>query len=160
MEKYVLFLRSFRCMLYNKKKKQGGIFLEFEELIQAAAQVLHPGEFPRISKWEAWRPHWLPIGAMCTGESASIPLAAWVFAPSTQPLPPWSPLGRTGWKRLWPSTGPNGFCPLRTVPGIPPAAGKSGHVGFGGSGNAVPVKDLLPYSWQDARNGPLPPEST
>ena len=25
---------------------------------------------------------------------------------------------------------------------------------------AVPVKDLLPYSWQDARNGPLPPEST
>ena len=148
-------------MLYNKKKKQGGISLEFEELIQAAAQVLHPRRISEdievggvaaalvTDRGNVYRG--ICIDTSCSmgfcAEHAAI--AAMVTAGEDRV----EKIVAIDWaKRILP---PCGRCRefllqlgnLDTLVLVAPET-------------AVPVKDLLPYSWQDAKNGPLPPEST
>ena len=148
-------------MLYNKKKKQGGIFLEFEELIQAAAQVLHPRRISEdievggvaaalvTNRGNVYRG--ICIDTSCSmgfcAEHAAI--AAMVTAGEDRV----EKIVAIDWaKRILP---PCGRCREFLL-----QLGNPDTLVLVAPETAVPVKDLLPYSWQDARNGPLPPEST
>ncbi len=148
-------------MLYNKKKKQGGIFLEFEELIQAAAQVLHPRRISEdievggvaaalvTDRGNVYRG--ICIDTSCSmgfcAEHAAI--AAMVTAGEDRV----EKIVAIDWaKRILP---PCGRCREFLL-----QLGNPDTLVLVAPETAVPVKDLLPYSWQDARNGPLPPEST
>ncbi len=148
-------------MLYNKKKKQGGIFLEFEELIQAAVQVLHPRRISEdlevggvaaalvTDRGNVYRG--ICIDTSCSmgfcAEHAAI--AAMVTAGEDRV----EKIVAIDWaKRILP---PCGRCREFLL-----QLGNPDTLVLVAPETAVPVKDLLPYSWQDARNGPLPPEST
>lgn len=148
-------------MLYNKKKKQGGIFLEFEELIQAAAQVLRPRRISEdievggvaaalvTDRGNVYRG--ICIDTSCSmgfcAEHAAI--AAMVTAGEDRV----EKIVAIDWaKRILP---PCGRCREFLL-----QLGNPDTLVLVAPETAVPVKDLLPYSWQDARNGPLPPEST
>lgn len=148
-------------MLYNKKKKQGGISLEFEELIQAAAQVLHPRRISEdievggvaaalvTDRGNVYRG--ICIDTSCSmgfcAEHAAI--AAMVTAGEDRV----EKIVAIDWaKRILP---PCGRCREFLL-----QLGNPDTLVLVAPETAVPVKDLLPYSWQDARNGPLPPEST
>ncbi len=148
-------------MLYNKKKKQGGIFLEFEELIQAATQVLHPRRISEdievggvaaalvTDRGNVYRG--ICIDTSCSmgfcAEHAAI--AAMVTAGEDRV----EKIVAIDWaKRILP---PCGRCREFLL-----QLGNPDTLVLVAPETAVPVKDLLPYSWQDARNGPLPPEST
>lgn len=148
-------------MLYNKKKKQGGISLEFEELIQAAAQVLHPRRISEdievggvaaalvTDRGNVYRG--ICIDTSCSmgfcAEHAAI--AAMVTAGEDRV----EKIVAIDWaKRILP---PCGRCREFLL-----QLGNPDTLVLVAPETAVPVKDLLPYSWQDAKNGPLPPEST
>ena len=148
-------------MLYNKKRKQGGISLEFEELIQAAAQVLHPRRISEdievggvaaalvTDRGNVYRG--ICIDTSCSmgfcAEHAAI--AAMVTAGEDRV----EKIVAIDWaKRILP---PCGRCREFLL-----QLGNPDTLVLVAPETAVPVKDLLPYSWQDARNGPLPPEST
>ncbi len=135
--------------------------MEFEELIQAAAQVLHPRRISEdievggvaaalvTDRGNVYRG--ICIDTSCSmgfcAEHAAI--AAMVTAGEDRV----EKIVAIDWaKRILP---PCGRCREFLL-----QLGNPDTLVLVAPETAVPVKDLLPYSWQDARNGPLPPEST
>lgn len=135
--------------------------MEFEELIQAAAQVLHPRRISEdievggvaaalvTNRGNVYRG--ICIDTSCSmgfcAEHAAI--AAMVTAGEDRV----EKIVAIDWaKRILP---PCGRCREFLL-----QLGNPDTLVLVAPETAVPVKDLLPYSWQDARNGPLPPEST
>lgn len=135
--------------------------MEFEELIQAAAQVLHPRRISEdievggvaaalvTDRGNVYRG--ICIDTSCSmgfcAEHAAI--AAMVTAGEDRV----EKIVAIDWaKRILP---PCGRCREFLL-----QLGNPDTLVLVAPETAVPVKDLLPYSWQDARNGPLPPEFT
>lgn len=135
--------------------------MEFEELIQAAAQVLHPRRISEdievggvaaalvTDRGNVYRGTCIDTSCSMGFCAEHAAIAAMVTAGEDRV----EKIVAIDWaKRILP---PCGRCREFLL-----QLGNPDTLVLVAPETAVPVKDLLPYSWQDARNGPLPPEST